>query len=134
MAAAVNTYGTAAVDAFVKVSSSLTVSEMTHELLHRDPSRAKGLSGKSKDWFLEELGVDSIWSTGTKHASAIKKGPAAITSHVKKKKVDPAIERVRAATKKTAAVKEIAKSKTIKVNGNEEKNCEEFYREIMGTV
>jgi len=45
-----------------RVTSSLTVIQLTHELLHRHPN-TKGISNKSKTWFLDELGEDSIWTT-----------------------------------------------------------------------
>jgi Domain of unknown function (DUF5710) len=45
-----------------KVTSDLTISQLTHELLHRQP-QSKGTSSKPKSWFLELLGEHSIWST-----------------------------------------------------------------------
>ena len=52
-----------------KVSASMTVAQLMHELLHRQPS-AKGTSNKPKSWFLEKLGEGSIWSTSAE-ASAL---------------------------------------------------------------
>jgi len=47
---------------YLKVSSSLSMAQLSAELLHRQPNR-KGLSNKTKTWFLEELGVGSIWTS-----------------------------------------------------------------------
>ena len=45
-----------------QVDSNLTVAQLMHELLHRQPD-IKGTSNKSKSWFLEALGEHSIWMT-----------------------------------------------------------------------
>jgi Domain of unknown function (DUF5710) len=50
-----------------KVTPDLTISQMTHELLHRQP-QTKGTSNKPKSWFLELLGEHSIWSTSPEAA------------------------------------------------------------------
>ena len=66
-----------------RISSALTIAQLTHEVIHRrkhntnntavpvsngattTPSKAGvGLSSKPKAWFLETLGVGSIWITG----------------------------------------------------------------------
>ena len=46
-----------------KVSSSMTVAQMSHEILERNPTQS-GLSGKNKAWYLQHLGSGSIWITG----------------------------------------------------------------------
>jgi hypothetical protein len=46
----------------LRVTSSLTAVQLTHEFLHRHPN-TKGISNKSKTWFLDELGDGSIWTT-----------------------------------------------------------------------
>jgi hypothetical protein len=46
-----------------KVSSSLTVAQLSHEMLERNPTQS-GMSGKNKAWYLERLGSGSIWITG----------------------------------------------------------------------
>ncbi|CAB9510019.1 Domain of unknown function (DUF1738) [Seminavis robusta] len=45
-----------------RVSTKLTVAQLTYELLHRQPD-TKGASNKPKAWFVEQLGEHSIWST-----------------------------------------------------------------------
>lgn len=46
-----------------KVSSSITIAQMSHEMLERNPTQS-GMSGKNKVWYLERLGIGSIWITG----------------------------------------------------------------------
>jgi len=48
--------------ALPRVSDKLNRSQLTRELLHRKPD-ATGLSNKNKDWFLAQLGTESIWAT-----------------------------------------------------------------------
>ena len=45
-----------------RVDSTLTTSQLLHELLHRQPN-VKGASSKPKSWFLSMLGINSIWCT-----------------------------------------------------------------------
>lgn len=45
-----------------RVTSSLTVCQLSHEFSYRHPN-TKGISNKSKTWFLDELGEDSVWTT-----------------------------------------------------------------------
>ena len=49
-------------DRLPRITSDLTISQLSHELLHRQPNM-KGISNKPKTWFLEQLGVNSIWTT-----------------------------------------------------------------------
>jgi hypothetical protein len=51
-----------------RISNSLTVAQLSREVLERNPSQT-GLSGKSKGWFLEKLGVGSLWTTSSNHAA-----------------------------------------------------------------
>jgi len=46
-----------------RVSSKLTVAQLTHELLHRHPRLRGTTSGKPKLWFMGHLGHSSIWTT-----------------------------------------------------------------------
>lgn len=45
-----------------RISSSLTLAQLSHEILFRDPN-SKGISSKPKTWFLSQLGENSIWLT-----------------------------------------------------------------------
>ena len=45
-----------------RITASMTKAQLTHELLHREPS-IKGISSKNKQWFLHRLGGGSIWKT-----------------------------------------------------------------------
>jgi len=45
-----------------RITSNLTVAYLSHELLHRNPLQ-KGISSKTKDWFLEQLGEGSVWES-----------------------------------------------------------------------
>lgn len=42
--------------------TTMTLAQLSAELLARQPA-AKGLSNKTKDWFVEQLGEGSIWTT-----------------------------------------------------------------------
>ncbi|GFH48014.1 hypothetical protein CTEN210_04490 [Chaetoceros tenuissimus] len=53
------------------ISDSMTIPQLSYELLSRTPTQ-KGLSGKNKTWFLEQLGVGSVWTTGKGVASSSK--------------------------------------------------------------
>jgi hypothetical protein len=53
-----------------RVSSSLTIVQLSYELFHRHP-HIKGVSGKPKTWFLGELGDGSIWTTSSDISSHI---------------------------------------------------------------
>lgn len=48
---------------FPRVSSALTVVQLKHEYMHRRSNINTGLSNKSKSWFLDQLGEESIWTT-----------------------------------------------------------------------
>jgi len=52
-----------------KVSSSMTIAQLSHELLTRNPTQT-GISGKNKTWFLELLGEGSVCTTGASDVSA----------------------------------------------------------------
>ncbi len=43
-----------------RITSSLTIAQLNHELHHRNPSTT-GTSNKNKQWFLDQLGFGSIW-------------------------------------------------------------------------
>ena len=45
-----------------RITNSLSVAQLTCELLSRDPS-IKGMSNKNKQWFLDRLGIGSIWTS-----------------------------------------------------------------------
>ena len=45
-----------------RVSSALTIAQLSHELLERIPTQ-KGISGKNKEWFLERLCKGTVWIT-----------------------------------------------------------------------
>ncbi|CAJ1946591.1 unnamed protein product [Cylindrotheca closterium] len=51
-----------------RITSKLTIPQLSYELLTRDPS-AKGLSSKSKSWFLSKLGENSVWTTSQDFSS-----------------------------------------------------------------
>ena len=54
-----------------KISKALTVAQLSHELMDRNPSQS-GLSGKSKAWFLEQLCVGSLWTTCSGNSTELK--------------------------------------------------------------
>jgi len=45
-----------------RITASMTKAQLTHELLHREPS-IKGITSKNKQWLLHRLGGGSIWET-----------------------------------------------------------------------
>jgi len=45
-----------------RVTSSFTKAQLSHELLHRDSS-VTGTSNKNKQWFLDRLGLGSVWTS-----------------------------------------------------------------------
>jgi len=47
-----------------RIKPSMTLAQLSHELLHRDPS-IRGTSNKNKQWFLSQLGVGSVWMLST---------------------------------------------------------------------
>ena len=47
-----------------RITNSPSVAQLTCELLSRDPS-IKGMSNKNKQWFLDRLGIGSIWTSLT---------------------------------------------------------------------
>jgi hypothetical protein len=71
----------------------MTLAQLSAELLARDPSQSKGLSNKTKDWYLKQLGEGSIWmsaapTTRSKAATAKdKKSPDPKASKATAKKV-----------------------------------------------
>jgi hypothetical protein len=65
-----------------KVSSSLTVAQLSHEMLERNPTQS-GMSGKKKAWYLERLGSGSIWITGLSAKDTLGKRESASVSSTK---------------------------------------------------
>lgn len=59
------------------ISDSMTIPQLSYELLSRNPTQ-KGLSTKNKTWFLEQLGVGSVWTTGKGVASSSTKSSSDI--------------------------------------------------------
>ena len=55
-----------------KVSKSLTIAQLSHELMERNPNQT-GLSGKCKAWFLERLCVGSLLVTGSDNSASAPK-------------------------------------------------------------
>lgn len=45
-----------------RIKATLTIAQLNHELYHRDP-HIKGTSNKNKQWFLDNLGIGSVWMT-----------------------------------------------------------------------
>ena len=45
-----------------RITASLKKAQLSHELLHRDSS-VTGTSNKKKQWFLDRLGVGSVWTS-----------------------------------------------------------------------
>jgi len=58
-----------------RITSKLTIVQLSHELQMRDPS-VTGLSSKTKPWFLSKLGDNSVWTTSpSMNATTIANAP-----------------------------------------------------------
>ena len=51
-----------------RINETLTIAQLSHELHHRNPT-ITGTSNKNKKWFLDRLGVGSIWMTSSEAQS-----------------------------------------------------------------
>lgn len=47
-----------------RITSTMTIAQLSHELHYRD-AQTNGTSNKNKEWFLQKLGLGSIWMTST---------------------------------------------------------------------
>lgn len=45
-----------------RITTSVTLAQLSHEIHYRDPS-VKGISNKNKHWFLDHLGVETVWTS-----------------------------------------------------------------------
>jgi len=54
-----------------RVSAKMTIFQLKTELLARQPHCTMGLSKKTKDWFLRELGMESVWMTSSGCAAVL---------------------------------------------------------------
>lgn len=59
---------------FPRVDSTMTVPQLSYELMCRQP-HIKGSSSKPKSWFLSMLGVNSIWSTNPAFVNKLASAP-----------------------------------------------------------
>ena len=60
-------------DSIPKVSMDLTIAQLSHELLERNPTQ-NDMSGKNKEWFIEKLCIGSLWITGSGSCSGNNNG------------------------------------------------------------
>ena len=60
--------------ALPRVTPSLTVAQLSHEIMFRDPT-IKGISSKPKPWLLSQLGENSIWTTSPEISIDLSKAP-----------------------------------------------------------